>query len=341
MSVNAVIPPRERTIASRMIADFKRVRAKSGKALIRTVLLRSWPISIPVRYHYRQRLRPERREKINRRSKQFFAQHSTPLDEYQRLAIEELRNDGIHVSHVNDLLPGVMPLHELQEEAERLIKRPEIQSQIIRRRSKDGAKWYVIRAFGLRPTLAVTKQLAEVFLNERLLLIVNSYLGLCCRLMYLDVWYNLSINGSEPGIDSEYWHRDNHDKNIVKLYVYLDDVDEHRGPFNFLRRTQAGGEYGSVFPAYPPEGSYPSESALMKIVPENQILRCTGPAGTVILCDTSGFHMGGRCTRKRRFLLTATYVSDAGFHHLRYRLKQQEQYAHLGPMAKYAIRASF
>ena len=129
--------------------------------MIRTVLLRSWPISIPVRYHYRQRLRPERRERINRRSKQFFAQHSTPLDEYQSLAVEELRNDGIHVSHVNDLLPGVMPLHELQEEAERLIMRAEIQSQIIRRRSTDGAKWYVIRAFGMRPTLAVTKQLAE------------------------------------------------------------------------------------------------------------------------------------------------------------------------------------
>ncbi len=79
----------------------------------------------------------------------------------------------------------------------------------------------------------------------------------------------------------------------------------------------------------------------MKIVPENQILRCTGPAGTVILCDSSGFHKGGRCTRKGRFLLTATYVSDSGFDHLRYRLKQPEQYAHLGPMARYAIRAPF
>ena len=129
--------------------------------------------------------------------------------------------------------------------------RPEIQSQIIRRKSKDGAKWYVIRAFGLRPTLAVTKQLAEVFLNERLLHIVNGYLGLCCRLMYLDVWYNLSINGSEPGIDSEYWHRDNHDKNIVKLYVYLDDVDEHRGcrqpkPHQRNQRVTTGDELGLV-----------------------------------------------------------------------------------------------
>jgi hypothetical protein len=79
----------------------------------------------------------------------------------------------------------------------------------------------------------------------------------------------------------------------------------------------------------------------MRTVPESQILRCTGPAGTVILCDTSGFHKGGRCTRKHRFLLTATYASDAALDFSRYRLEQPKQIVHLGPMARHAIRAPY
>ncbi len=270
-----------------------------------------------------------------------FARHAPPLDEYQNSAVEELRKDGIHVSSIDNFLPGIAPLRQLRREAERLIERPEIQSQIVRRRSKDGAKWYVIRAFGSRPELAVTKPLAEVFLNERLLGIVNSYQGLCCRLLYLDVWYNLPAGNAEHRIDSEYWHRDNHDRKIVKLYVYLNDVDEHTGPLTFLRQTQAGGAYGSVFPAHPPEGSYPNEKALIRSVPESRIVRCTGPAGTVVLCDTMGFHKGGRCARNHRLLLTATYTSDAALDFSRYRLEQPEQLAQLGPMARYAIRAPF
>lgn len=181
--VHDVLPSREKNIASRLISDFRRARAKTVKSLIRTVLLRTWPISIPTRYLYRQRLRPERWERINRRSRQLFARHAPPLDEYQRSAVEELRKDGIHVSSIDNFLPGIVPLRQLRREAERLMERPEIQSQIVRRRSKDGAKWYVIRAFGSRPAVAVTKPLAEVFLNERLLGIVNSYQGLCCRLL--------------------------------------------------------------------------------------------------------------------------------------------------------------
>ena len=155
------------------------------------------------------------------------------------------------------------------------------------------------------------------------------------------VLHNLPAGDAEHRIDSEYWHRDNHDRKIVKLYVYLNDVDEHTGPLTFLRQTQAGGAYGSVFPAHPPEGSYPNEKALIGAVPESRMVRCTGPAGTVVLCDTMGFHKGGRCARKHRLLLTATYTSDAALDYSRYRLAQPEQLAQLGPMARYAIRAPF
>lgn len=36
---------------------------------------------------------------------------------------------------------------------------------------------------------------------------------------------------------------------------------------------------------------------------------CTGPAGTMILADTLGFHRGGKPTRGERVLVTFTYTS--------------------------------
>lgn len=42
-------------------------------------------------------------------------------------------------------------------------------------------------------------------------------------------------------------------------------------------------------------------------------LTCTGPAGTMILADTVGFHRGGRPVKGRRILLTFTYTSGIAF----------------------------
>jgi hypothetical protein len=46
----------------------------------------------------------------------------------------------------------------------------------------------------------------------------------------------------------------------------------------------------------------------------------TGPAGTVIFCDTSGFHCGGSARTKPRVLSYHTYVSPASKKPARFRV---------------------
>jgi hypothetical protein len=41
-------------------------------------------------------------------------------------------------------------------------------------------------------------------------------------------------------------------------------------------------------------------------------MACTGSAGTLILCDTDGFHRGGIATTGVRLLATWTYVTPGG-----------------------------
>ena len=317
--------------------NIRKARVKNLGQLIRAILLRVWPLSNIIRFYYRIRFGPIWR-RANRDATLQFERCAAMLDPIQQRAVEELNREGIYVTLLEDLLGDGTAFNQLQREAERLLGRPDIQKQVRERRSKAGHKWYVVRAFGFDRTVELPKCLVELVLNERILDIVNGYLGMWCRLLYTDVWYNLPVNESEPGINSERWHRDNGDHKLVKLFLYLNDVDEGMGPFTYMRETQPGAKYGNIFPANPAEGFYPPDGAIEHLVPATQARTCTGKSGTIILCDSSGIHKGGRSTTKPRILLTATYASNGAIDPARYRLLDPKQYESSSRVTKYAIR---
>ena len=50
---------------------------------------------------------------------------------------------------------------------------------------------------------------------------------------------------------------------------------------------------------------------MIKTFPEERLTRCTGPAGTMIMADTVGYHCGGQVQEGHRLLVTFTYTSDS------------------------------
>jgi hypothetical protein len=76
---------------------------------------------------------------------------------------------------------------------------------------------------------------------------------------------------------------------------------------------------------------------LTERVPAEAELSCVGSAGTVVLCDTAGFHRGGRSSTRPRILMTATYISDSGVEKRRYELEKSAQSDELGPAARFAL----
>ena len=61
----------------------------------------------------------------------------------------------------------------------------------------------------------------------------------------------------------------------------------------------------------PGSQKYPPAEEFEANVSEHDVRMFTAPAGTLILCNTSGFHRGGFATGKPRLLATATYCSPA------------------------------
>jgi hypothetical protein len=253
--------------------------------------------------------------------------------------IGDLRREGLALTHVSDLLPGVT-VGELVAHANDLLATPEARMKVESRRNTDGAKWYVVRALGIGVhNLELPTWLSQIVLHPQLLAVVDGYLGFFSRLIYADVWHNFPVAPGEPGIDSEHWHRDHEDLHVFKVFLNLCDIDDGNGPYQYMRRTHPLGTHYGLFPHTPPLGTYPPEAAVEATVPQALRTVCRGPAGTMVLVDSVGFHRGGRCTARPRTLIAATYASDLAIDPNTYRLADAAQYEALDAAGRYAIRA--
>ena len=81
--------------------------------------------------------------------------------------------------------------------------------------------------------------------------IANTYHGFWSKLQYLDFWYTPPVPADTPRRVSQHWHRDYDDRHLLKVFIYLVDVDDDTGPFEFIPGSEPGGPYGELWPWRP------------------------------------------------------------------------------------------
>ena len=145
-------------------------------------------------------------------------------------------------------------------------------------------------------------------LSDQLLGIGNAYLGLRAKLTYVDKWYTVPSPPDADRTKSQRWHRDHIDPHILKVFTYFTDVDEDAGAIEYVTGSAPGGPYGDLWSAK--EDHYPPDGDFERLIPRSARRRAEGPTGTVVLCDTGGFHRGG-FARRPRITANFTYVSPA------------------------------
>jgi hypothetical protein len=130
-------------------------------------------------------------------------------------------------------------------------------------------------------------------LSARLLKIVESYLGLPVGYGGLSFYYSVA-DGRDAG--PRIWHRDKEDWRMIKIAVYLNDVDEDGGPYQCV--NAATNEWlVATLPKY--KGLTHTEMQQLlnhrsdDRLSDNWLISCIGKAGTVIFTDTSRcYHRG-------------------------------------------------
>jgi hypothetical protein len=144
--------------------------------------------------------------------------------------------------------------------------------------------------------------------GDALLGIVNAYRGAQVKLVDFDQWYTVPVGDDAERVASQEWHRDPEDQHVVKVFLYFSEVDEDAGPFEYVQHSAEGFEFGDLWPWGESE-RYPPTEELEAAIPASERVRATGPVGTLVICDTSGFHRGGSARTKPRILSTHTYVN--------------------------------
>ena len=102
------------------------------------------------------------------------------------------------------------------------------------------------------------------------------------------------------------------------MYIYLSDVSETDGPFCYVPESTINKKYAHVAPQTAICGGYVTAEKIEANVPEVERLTITGPAGTVIFCDTTGLHRGGYAQASSRLMSTFGYGAPSLRENLHY-----------------------
>lgn len=160
---------------------------------------------------------------------------------------------------------------------------------------------YLAKLLGDQPRYEPESVWARIASAPALVELARGYLAKPPHLKAFNLWY--TVPSSQPPRDSQLWHRDEDDVQILKLFVYLNDVGPDSGPLTYLCGTQHGGRVLEPPTTLEPTTGVPrvsdADMAAATTGPDWRSVTACGSTGTVVLVDTTGWHKGGHGTVDR------------------------------------------
>jgi len=111
--------------------------------------------------------------------------------------------------------------------------------------------------------------------------------------------YNLGSGGG--------WHRDNGYQNGFKALIYLNDVTNENGPFEYIKRSFTLKNHLFDFP-YPDKYQFTEKEIADYVAKNTNLYSCViGKAGTLVLFNTNAIHRGKPVKDGVRYAITNYY----------------------------------
>ena len=124
------------------------------------------------------------------------------------------------------------------------------------------------------------------------------------RLLHVALNLSLPMTNNKL-IESQLWHVDFDDSKLLRVVLYLSDVDESAGPFTLVSKLTSRRIRSLLFV------QRLTDQMLEKKVQSSEKLCAIGKSGTLLFVDTANcFHQGSRCT-KARLALFITFSTQS------------------------------
>lgn len=236
----------------------------------------------------------------------------TPIEEK---IVGSLNKNGIAISTIDELLGENSLFQELNSATNNILEeRKEEISQLQSKANEEDTIGNKTFNMELLPSVSDFDEndiFAKFPLNNVFLNIANSYFQMYAKLRYYNVWKTFASKGTSR--ESQLWHFDREDRYILKMFLYLDDVDEGTGPFTYAPGTHKKGSLNGLEPEYFIEGGVQrtTDEQMNRVFPEEKWVKGIGKKGTIIFADTRGFHKGGEARTNDRLMFTCMFTSIA------------------------------
>jgi hypothetical protein len=153
-----------------------------------------------------------------------------------------------------------------------------------------------------RSDLSYSSAINRLATHPEVLRVVSNYMGMLPILHRITVLY--SANDEEIEKSSQFFHLDPEDVIMTKIFVYVEDVDRDTGPTTALPADRST----VVRRRIDYRNSRVPDEVIAEYGGTENLVECTGPAGTMAFLDTCRcFHMGSRVAAKPRYVVMIQY----------------------------------
>lgn len=244
---------------------------------------------------------------------QFKISHK--LDDAVQSVLQDLNRDGIAITSIDKLFADNRGFAELDSAVESVLAERKDELREMKRRAIDsktiGEKTFNVELLGSEVEFDARSIFARFALQETFLNIANSYFGMMVKLRYYNVWQTFATVGEAR--ESQLWHFDREDNYILKVFLYLKDVNEGAGPFTYAPKTHRKGKLWGAQPEYRLEQNVmrSTDEQMSAVIPKKNWIKAVGEKGTIVFADTRGFHKGGEARTSDRLMFTCMFTSPA------------------------------
>ena len=238
-----------------------------------------------------------------------YRRHRTAPTPLGTRLVADLRRHGHASTSVAEFAGGRPILEELTAEADRL-RRDGPSGRPANDEPEDArtVKEFTVSLAGRRPVLESSSVLVRAALHPTVLEVADEYLRMQARLRYANLW--LTVPSTSGPSQSQLWHRDRDDiHRVVKMFVYLSDVDETTGALSYVSGSHRRPRPQPAVSHQDGNTARVTDAAMAAVAPTDRWATLGGPRGTVVLVDTHGFHKGGYVTRGERVVYTCMFTS--------------------------------
>jgi phytanoyl-CoA dioxygenase PhyH len=231
-------------------------------------------------------------------------------DSARAAALASLREDGFVVFDAQ--LPTEL-CAELRRFAETTAADVEMEGNAATRRAVYNSSAPISRRYHFaEQTLVAQRAVQRLMGDQSLLAFAQAYFDAMPLFDFATMWWSATFS-AEPGSGAaQLFHFDFDRIKWLKLFFYLTDVTEERGPHCFVKGSHRRG-IASAAPLLSRGYARLTDDDVAAAFGRNRIVSITGKAGTIIAVDTRGFHKGIVPAAGDRLILQFQYaINDFG-----------------------------